>query len=90
MRKYYGYTNRETYYVVLWCQNVEDFYQLFRNQQAKDIRAQFEKWTEQLIKSPLELTEELRRVLVAIGCLWWVNWREVADVMADETKEVAE
>ena len=82
-----GYQNRETYDVVLWCQNDEGLYPMFRNQPAWSIKAQFQEWREQLISEPLELTEELRSLLIDIGSLWRVNWYQVADALKDETEE---
>ena len=87
MESYNGYQNRETYDTVLWCQNDEGLYRMFRGQDAQTIKIQFQEWSEQLVTEPLELTEELRSVLRDIGSLWRVNWYEVSDALTDETEE---
>lgn len=87
MENYNGYQNRETYDVVLWCQNDEGLYHMFRDQDAQTIKIQFQEWADQSVTEPMELTEELRSVLRDIGSLWRVNWYEVSDALTDETEE---
>ncbi len=87
MESYNGYRNRETYAVVLWCQNDEGLYHIFKGQDAQAIKAQFQEWADQQVTEPMELTEELRSVLRDIGSLWRVDWYQVSDALTDKTEE---
>ena len=75
------FSNRETCAVVLCFRNNEVFYKTARKMDSVAIKEFVE---DGLFGSFETLDEDLWNMQTAIGSLWRVNWREVADAMHDE------
>lgn len=90
--KYNGWTNRETWALNLHIENdqglSEDFTTTLRHayedyDYLTDIDGAIREWAEDLFQFE-HLNEHLFSILLDVGSLWRVNWKEIVDIHTDE------
>lgn len=81
--KYNGWTNRETWALFTHLTSDEALYQAHRGLSAVDLQADIEQYASYVaIGQPMSYA--IGQMIVDVGSLWRVNWRAVAEAIADE------
>ena len=91
---YQGWTNRETWALMLWVNNDEGLYDLYRETVQSGLAAHSEdsvrSLTETLLRSDEyraefgdEWPEGLRQVANEVGSLWRIDWAEVVESLTE-------
>lgn len=81
MDNYNGWTNRETWCVHLWITNDEVFYAELRGRSPTEIEESFKEIETMVIDGAA--SEETATMILDIGSLWRVNWKEVSAALTD-------